>query len=211
MHGPYTKEPLQRLFAARRAPTWRLRCGDNRPEERRAAILARMVQLGAAIEWVEPANAEESSGALQLAVDCNVISPNKLELLQIVHPLWRADATADVAFVSAETMEGDGLVPYFFTRLPAGRHLAWERRLAWHATDALSPIFEDLPRVMADDAAVCVAAAEFTCATNCDAYALTTHPGHHASADHFGGYWYERRTFEPTPLYDAKLVNGLER
>eukprot|EP00966_Prymnesium_polylepis_P264930 6120817-Prymnesium_polylepis.1 len=81
-----------------------------------------------------------------------------------------------------------GLRPYFFVREPAQLHDCCERRLAWHATDGYTPVFDGLALAMADDAAVCARAAEFVGGTGRDAYALTTHPGHHASGDHYGGY-----------------------
>ena len=76
--------------------------------------------------------------------------------------------------------------------------------MSWHASDALTPIFADLPEVMTDDAACCVAAVTFVCEAKADAYCLTTHPGHHASAEHYGGYCFLNHAALAARLLEAR-------
>ena len=59
--------------------------------------------------------------------------------------------------------------------------------------------------MLADDAAVCARAAALV-AAGTDAYALTTHPGHHASAEHYGGY-----CFVNNAVHVARLLTELGR
>ena len=83
----------------------------------------------------------------------------------------------------------DGLVPAFFVREKPSVQSPWARRLGWHCTDIFTPIYDDLPAQLADDLAVTERSVELLLAGRHDAvYALTTYPGHHASADFYGGY-----------------------
>lgn len=171
----------QTLLASARDPAPRERLGENRPEQRRSLILAHLALPARHTELVEP-----DPEALAHAERLGVVTREKLGLLLSAHQTWAA-AGRDSSFVSSETADGDGVVPYFFVRAPAAETDQLERRLAWHATDALAPIFADLPQVLSDDAAVCRRAAAVA-AGGGDVYALTTTPGHHATADHYGGY-----------------------
>ena len=114
-------EPAMRssIFVSARDPTMRSRTGENRPEERRATILARLsVSSNARIERVP----SDDGVALQHACCCSVISPNRLGFLHVAHAEWRRDST-EPSFASPETAERDGLVPYFFSRERVGeRH-----------------------------------------------------------------------------------------
>ena len=61
--------------------------------------------------------------------------------------------------------------------------------MAWHATDASTPLYGDTVQVLeADSAVVCRAAALACEQRHTSLYVLTTQPGHHAAADRFGGY-----------------------
>ena len=110
-----------------------------------------------------------------------------------VHGFAKKDPEPDLSFVSPETSCGGGIVPYFFVRSLPGADAPWERQLAWHATDALTPVFEDLAQVLGDDLEVChhaakLLAASMTQPSKKTIFALPTHPGHHATFDHYGGY-----------------------
>ena len=171
---------MQTLVVAARDPMPRQRLGENRPEERRALILDRLRTISST-ELAAP-----DYDALTRCEDLGVITASKLDLLLSAHLTWHTEGR-DPSFASTETADGVGIVPYFFVREPATTTDTLERRLAWHATDALTPIFSDLPQVVSDDAAVCLRAAALAAAGG-DVYALTTMPGHHANAEHFGGY-----------------------
>ena len=134
---------------------------------------------------------------LNYAVRCGAINEHKLFFFECVHAHFRADPSPDPSFISPETEEMDGIVPYFFCKSPGDlyymrgeskpENIPIERLMGWHATDALTPIYPDLPQVLDDDVGVCVRAASLV-ASGTDAYALTTHPGHHANEEHYGGY-----------------------
>lgn len=173
------------LVSSARDPAPRVRRGENRPEERRALVLERLRASGCKVVAVDDAT---GGAALERAVTLGVISASKLSFLRQCHAHFAADPSPDASFFSAETAEGDGVVPYFFVRSAVSDADAMERRLAWHATDALTPVFDDLVSVLGADAALCERAAALLASGSHDVYALTTHPGHHASAEHYGGY-----------------------
>lgn len=185
--------PTTLILTSSQDPTPRVRLGENRPEERRRRILDR---LSAASQTSDIIYVEPSDAALDKTAELSVVTASKLSFMRSVHTAYRADPTPDHSFASADTACGSGLVPYFFTRVPASSSDPWPRRLAWHATDSLTPIFEDLPEVLAADAAVCQRAAIFFDVESGKRgehppvllYVLPTHPGHHATAEHFGGY-----------------------
>jgi acetoin utilization deacetylase AcuC-like enzyme len=177
----------QTLVASGRYPTPRHRLGENQPEKRHELIRRRLdpaCSIPAAATYVEPTDA----AALEHTVECGVLSAAKLDFFRSVMPHFQHDPDPDDAFFSAETSGGDGVVPYFFVHTPATEAEPMERRLGWHATDALTPIFDDLPSILMHDAAVCEAAAAIVARKAIDCYAVTVHPGHHASYDHYGGY-----------------------
>ena len=178
--GVLRSSRMQTLVVAARDPTPRQRLGENRPEERRALILEKLRTISA-IELAVP-----DYDALDRCEQLGIITAGKLDLLLSAHLNWHAEGR-DPSFASTETADGLGVVPYFFVREPATIEDPLERRLAWHGTDALTPIFADLPQVLSDDAAVCLRAAALAAAGG-DVYALTTMPGHHANAEHYGGY-----------------------
>lgn len=172
------------VVVSARDPIPRKRLGENKPEERRGLILERLRAAGCAIVEVPPAD----DAVLTSAVELGVISGTRLDVMRRMAAHFHADPHfRDAGFVSSDTADGTGVVPYFFVHQPTAETDPMERRLAWHATDALTPLFEDFSEVLADDAAVCERAAQLV-ADGTDAYALTTHPGHHASQEHFGGY-----------------------
>ena len=198
------------VVASATEPRPRERRGDNRPEQRRALILGRLHSVGCRIDWVRP----DGGAALRQAVGeegsymfGRVLTAEKLDFFARLHTHFRSDPSPDAGFLSLETDELDGLVPYFFTRRRAAIGEPMERRLAWHATDSLTPVFTDLVLVLQCDAAVCASAverlsghfpehfpecagatarrAEDECGSNLPptVFAVTAHPGHHATPD----------------------------
>ena len=181
----------------------RQRLDDNQPELRRLLIVRKLQATADAA--VESAGTD-ADAVLPVCVELGLLSAEKLAFLQTAHAEWRAAPSPEPNFASPETMERDGLVPNFFVRSrprPAGA--SWARRLAWHATDIYSPIYADTMAAIADDAAVVVRAVEALLAPGREAvWALTTHPGHHACAEHFGGF--EQLTF-PYRSISARLTS----
>lgn len=189
-------------------PQLRDRSGDNKPELRRALILDRLHDVGCSIHWVRPDQGTALKRAIGEADEYifgRVLTQEKLDLFETVHARFQADPAPDTSFLSEETDDRNGLVPYFFTRRRAAMDEPVERRLAWHATDALTPIFPDLVRILQCDAAVCASAInllssffpkQFGIADVVESrpsvpptvFAVTTHPGHHATPDRYGGY-----------------------
>jgi acetoin utilization deacetylase AcuC-like enzyme len=185
-------------------PAARSRAFSNQPEARRALILAELEGAGLPVQRVETS----APSGLDAASELGVVSADLLDLLRRAHAYWDADSESDPEFTSDETEQGDGLVPFFSTRTRPARDDHLYQRLAWHATDASTPLYPDtLSIVEADAAVVCRAAALATehqhSKNNPSLYLLTTMPGHHAAADRFGGYCFI--------CWAALLVRLLER
>ena len=170
------------IVASSRDPKPRAREGENKPEERRLLILECLTSKGCKLERVHRGDGT----SLERAVRLGVTSAAKLELIRTVHAHFCADPDPEMCFFSHEVADERGIVPYYFVRA-CTESAPPERQLAWHATDALTPIYEDCANELADDAAVCERAAALV-ARGIDTYALTTYPGHHASHEHYGGY-----------------------
>lgn len=98
------------VVASAAPPSDRQRCGsNNRPEERRHAILDRLARTGARRLLVPTCGAS----ALQRAADSGVVSSGKLRLLLHAHAEWVADGrNRDMASPDG----GGGVVPFFFVR-----------------------------------------------------------------------------------------------
>ena len=181
----------QILVVSGRCPTPHERRGENQPEKRHSLILARLKRTecrAGAIVTVDAAVPDPGSAALDRAVTAGVLSAARLDFFRHVYAHFRRDPHPDDSFFSDETADRAGIVPYFFIRTPATEAEPMERRLAWHATDALTPIFDDLPGALACDAAVCQTAAKLVACEGRDCFALVIHPGHHAAYDRYGGY-----------------------
>jgi len=203
----------ERVYGARTHQ--RSRLNTNEPEKRRGLILDRLGEAGCCVQKVCWSLATDhpswesgilsSSGCgtssnnprgLGIATTLGVISSAKTDFLASVHAKIAADPSPEPGFISEDSTEGDvRSQPYFFVRSqpPADAPIARrdlpvvERRLAWHATDALTPMFGDTASTLDDDVAVCTSAVRLVLEGR-EAYALTTHPGHHASYEHYGGY-----------------------
>ena len=182
------------IIASARDPAPRERVHENKPELRRALILSACASTELPILRVDTASTGDA--ALSACVELGILSAAKLEFLRTAHASWRDAPSPEDDFASDETEANDGLIPNFFVRTPQVRGDPWARRLAWHATDVYTPIYADLCETLADDAAVCAAAVAHVVASGAgaggegggDVYAVTTHPGHHASAQCYGGY-----------------------
>ena len=178
------------VLCAASDPAPRARLGENQPEKRRSLILERLRQSRERAVRITPVPSD-GGAALNACALHGVLSAELLDLLRSAHAAWRAEDERDESFASRDTLCATGLVPYWFVRERPPAAAPWERRLAWHASDALTPIFDDTARVLAEDAAVCARAVELVAApaaSSCAVYALTTHPGHHAAGAHYGGY-----------------------
>ena len=159
----------------------RSRTGENRPEERN--------NLGAPLSIVQRAHRacpqRRWRGAAACVRCCSRISPNRLGFLHVAHAEWRRDST-EPSFARQRPLSVTAL---FHTSFRVNEWGKRHPRDGCHGMQVMRhPIFADLPEVMTDDAACCVAAVTFVCEAKADAYCLTTHPGHHASAEHYGGY-----------------------
>eukprot|EP01068_Selenidium_serpulae_P010760 Selendium_serpulae@DN5526_c0_g1_i1.p1 len=130
-----------------------------------------------------------SDSSLRVALSIGVLTENKRDLLLHGYDEWIKDGRCS-DFVSRETDSTveSGIVPYFFVRHSVAKSEHIGRRLAWHATDALTPIFSDTAAMLAHDEAVVSRAVAVRLVDSRAIYAVTTSPGHHAVADHYGGY-----------------------
>ena len=165
-------------------PAPRERLHSNQPERRRAAVLEALEGADCHVQRVAG-----SGSGLDTAARLGVVSPELLDLLRTAHGFWAADSDRDEFFESPETADGGGLVPYFFTRSRPRPSDHLYRRLAWHSTDTATPLFSDTADVLEADAAAVCRAAELASATpTANLFVLTTHPGHHAARERYGGY-----------------------
>lgn len=170
-------------------PRERVRMFSNQPELRRALITSELeaTPVIATVHRVAPQEGMQSG--LERACELGVATGDLIDLLRTAYEHWRLDNNSDPEFASNETGQEDGLVPFFFTRSRPARDEDLYCRLAWHATDAATPLYSDTASVLeADATVVCHAAARATADDTLSMYILTTMPGHHAAADHFGGY-----------------------
>jgi len=166
----------------------------NQPELRNALVFSELAGAGA-VRVVVPVRRNEKEGddeALGEAVQLGVISAARVSFHQTVWQEWRAAPSPEASFASDETKDRSGVVPNFFVRSRPGPTASWARKLAYHATDTFTPVYEDTYLQMIDDCDVVRAAVDHVSNTQGMlpkfAYALTVYPGHHASADQYGGY-----------------------
>jgi acetoin utilization deacetylase AcuC-like enzyme len=175
----------QVLVTASRDPRPKERIYENKPETRRTQILTEIRSRNARIELADAAN---GPAAIDLYVKLGITTADKMDFLKTVHAAWKAAPCPEPSFQSSETAEKDGIIPNLFVRDRPHPTAPWARRMAYHSNCVLTPIYDNTAEVLADDAAVCAHAVEMILAGRSAAYALTTHPGHHAFADFYGGF-----------------------
>ena len=152
------KMARQVVVASARDPPARNRLDVNKPELRRKLVLSALEKGGA----TEVDRAASRPEALERAVELGVLTRAKLDFLLTAHAAWRAAPSPEDNFASTETNERDGLIPNFFPRaIPKPDVSAhWARRLGWHCTDCLTPIYDDMGAQLADDLGVTERAVE---------------------------------------------------
>ena len=81
--------------------------------------------------------------------------------------------------------------------------------IGYYCTDAITPVVGSLARELAEDAlAICTAVDRVFENDDVVAYAVTTHPGHHASRDCFGGYCYLNNAALCARLMQRRIATG---
>ncbi|KAL9188851.1 hypothetical protein ACHAXT_011341 [Thalassiosira profunda] len=80
--------------------------------------------------------------------------------------------------------------------------------IGYYCTDFITPIVATLAGELRQDAAIICSAVDRACDTRDVVYAVTTHPGHHASADCFGGYCYLNNAALCARLLQRRLEPG---
>ncbi len=78
--------------------------------------------------------------------------------------------------------------------------------IAYYCTDHLTPIVSCLVDELSWDAATVQMAIQHASTSNNVAYALTTHPGHHAAYDSFGGYCYLNHAALAAKLFQERFT-----
>jgi acetoin utilization deacetylase AcuC-like enzyme len=184
----------------------------NHPRERRALILAALVQSDDAMEfWPDPDAAvgtdgteddnDDNDASLLQTVYAGVHSEGLLSFLETAWSQWRAlgEAGRDPmgCLVRAAAPTIPSLVPagaplHRTTALPQrpSRHVLGQ--VGYYGTDQCTPIFAALRRELRSDARL-VALLQEQLSPNDSSrtyYLLPHHPGHHAAPDCFGGYCY---------------------
>lgn len=82
--------------------------------------------------------------------------------------------------------------------------------IGYYSTDMITPIVGSLVKELQEDAAIICSAVNFAYLKSKVVYAVTTHPGHHASRDCFGGYCYLNNAALCARLLQRSLETGKE-
>ena len=205
------------VVVSRREPVWHERLDVNKPELRRKLVYNALMAAGATFTEVLESDAEDIIKTV--AVRLGVITEARADFLRNAWGLWRGAHAPEASFACAETEQQDGLVPNFFARSRPGPTASWARQLAYFATDTFTPVYADTYDQICDDCAVVAAAVRIAAESRGIAYALTTHPGHHASADQYGGFCFinhavlamrmlSEKLFSPAMLVDVDYHAG---
>eukprot|EP00962_Isochrysis_galbana_P054348 scaffold25860_cov105-Isochrysis_galbana.AAC.1 len=147
---------LPTLVASAAPPSGRVRTSSNQPEARRNSILERLARDGAR-QLMVPCR---GPAALDAAMRLGVLTQGKRRLLDTAHEEWTAGGcNGDLAFKEAAGQTGgveqpSGVVPFFFTRARPDDAASLARRLAWHATDSITPLYHETCRDLQADASL---------------------------------------------------------
>jgi acetoin utilization deacetylase AcuC-like enzyme len=80
--------------------------------------------------------------------------------------------------------------------------------MGYYCTDNMTPIVGSLERELQEDATIVCHAVRCAFHENNVVYAVTTHPGHHANRDNFGGYCYLNNAALCARLMQRQLETG---
>jgi acetoin utilization deacetylase AcuC-like enzyme len=80
--------------------------------------------------------------------------------------------------------------------------------MGYYCTDNMTPIVASLEKELQEDAMIICHAVKRAFEDSTVVYAITTHPGHHANIDNFGGYCYLNNAALCARLMQRQLENG---
>ncbi|KAL7488039.1 hypothetical protein ACHAW6_013628 [Cyclotella cf. meneghiniana] len=80
--------------------------------------------------------------------------------------------------------------------------------MGYYCTDNMTPVVGSLERELREDAAIVCQAVRCAFREGGVAYAVTTHPGHHANGDNFGGYCYLNNAALCARLMQRRVETG---
>jgi acetoin utilization deacetylase AcuC-like enzyme len=183
----------------------------NHPRYRRALILQALSDAdhSATTFHVPPVAASDLRPYLEI---------HSSGLVDFLETAWHAwDALGDEGQVPSAALPIAGgsksspaLIPM---NVPLGRDLNQRPskhvigQIGYYCTDTCTPIFSSLKEELLLDAAIVELAVEKALGGEV-AYALPTHPGHHAANDSFGGYCYVNHAARAAKLLQSKLNGG---
>lgn len=208
----------------------------NRPRLRRALICDALLRGDdrsarlASSSFARPPSSEEASTACDLVrLYGPVHDEGMVRFLVEAWSKWRAMRPWDKdnclpgwnSGRPRDGNDGDGdvppLVPCHSAFRRGGDDGVFERpsgnvmgAIGYYCTDSVTPVVGTLPKELREDAYVVCAAVDvaFLPGEVAAAYALTTHPGHHASRDCFGGYCYLNNAALCARLMQRRVETG---
>lgn len=185
----------------------------NHPRYRRALILQALLQHDAAeaVSFCVP-----ETPATSLNDYLSVHSHGLVEFLSSAWTVWDAlgEAGQDPSGALSLTSSTDEAQASTPALIPSNAPLmrdSYQRpskhvigQMGYYVTDSCTPVFASLMEELCLDAAI-VGTAVNKALEGSVAYALPTHPGHHAAKDSFGGYCYVNHAARAARLLQTKL------
>mmetsp|Transcript_8906 Transcript_8906/g.20009 ORF Transcript_8906/g.20009 Transcript_8906/m.20009 type:complete len:450 (+) Transcript_8906:61-1410(+) len=187
----------------------------NRPRLRRKLILSALFDkypqlvsltkpLPCEVDLVDLYSCVHDVGMLQFLVHAwskwEAMGPDWDE--ECCHPEW------------AKTDENKGIPPPMIPCHASFRRSSIERpstnvmgAIGYYCTDNMTPIVGSLVCELQEDASIICSAVNHAFQGNTVVYAVTTHPGHHANRDNYGGYCYLNNAALCATLIQKRLSN----
>jgi hypothetical protein len=178
----------------------------NHPRFRRALILKTLEANSDQISFQTPAAPEPNLARMYATVH----SEGLLEFLTTAWSQWDGlgeegrdpGASLDLGQVGAKP-----LIPTN-TPLPRDAHQRPSKnvmgQIGYYCTDMCTPIMKSLLNELQWDSAIIQMAVDKAVVDGALAYAMPTHPGHHAAKDSFGGYCYLNQSALCAKLFQTK-------
>lgn len=173
------------------------RSTDNQPEKRHDSIIKTLMKT----DTPDRSFVKVDSG-MPLEMDPDLEKITSSDFIGFLSSAWSSfKGLCNHSSARMYTHLDGGLVPYNFSRGPVNHQLSEYLKVAYYATDTETPIHWSTHRDVITSLHVVRKAIESLTHDTPIAYALTMHPGHHASMNQYGGY-----CFLNNPVYAAYLM-----
>lgn len=158
-----------------------IRSGNNQPEQRRNKLIA---DLG---DVIGAASAHDLSSAT------HVHSAGYVHFFETGYSRWQSELSSDASYLlpgANNAEDAPTLVPFHCAKSSTPRSSGLAAEFACYMSDFETPLCETTARTLRDDLGVVEASVEHLVSSDGVAYALTTHPGHHAGPGYSSGFCY---------------------